>query len=335
MALLRPSAALAIACLSSCADAPAGELVVAYGTSPDEAEEQRGFMFVSEGSSRFEGGLLLYGEVQPRPGTLGILELDLPSAPEETPSLRYQERRGRQITFDGEAVAGRIRVNLGPDAEDCGCRAVDFALSFEDGSRLRRFHTGHLGVDQARCEDAVVLDAADAPVVTQRVDRCGARVRVEPAARPPERAPQPPPARDDDSAGCASNDYEEEDSVIAAGCASGSDGSGCASSEDDDYESGCTVETGRDDQGSEGCEDDSSETSGCEGDESSDASADGCAGDDVDEASACAVVRSPQSGRWLRPRLVGRWSPRYNDALLLWLSLAWLRFRARLRGSAL
>src|SRR5690349_11795944 len=82
-----------LALSSACANAPAGDLELSYGTKLGDTQQRKGWMFVSRDSSRFEGGTLLYGEFMPFAGGLAILELDLPHDRKVRPVLRYQERR--------------------------------------------------------------------------------------------------------------------------------------------------------------------------------------------------------------------------------------------------
>lgn len=338
VALLRRVAALcrlvfALAYVSACANAPAGDLTLEYGTEAGLSERRNGWMFVSRDSSRFDGGTLLYGEITPFAGGLAIIELDLPGDPKVRPVLRYQERLKGKITFEGDAVAGEIRVAQDLEAEDCGCSTVEFALLFESGRKQRFMDTAHLGLSGGRCAAPVRLGDLKGPVRIENVDLC-APSRTASSDAPPTSYKPPPDVYADDL--CPSSDpYSSCSDQV--GCVASDDESGCGSSEQEESGGGCESESEESSDAS-GCESDSTEAEGCA--ESDDASSDGCAEDDVDdadEAEACEGDDTVAHASSLRRRRVpGAWSAKESNAVTVACAMIvpWLRGRgARKRFS--
>lgn len=339
MALLRRTItacglALTFGWSSGCANVPAGELTLEYGVEEGLSQHRTGFMFASRDNSRFEGGTLLYGEFAPSSDGLAIVELDLPADRAAGAVLRYQERRGDNITFEGDAVAGEIRLARDLEGRDCGCSTVEFALLFESDHEQRFIHTAHLGLSGGRCARPVRLGELEGPVRVSSVDLCAPSREMTP---PPTSPPREPPLRvydDDEAVECTAGDPYHP-CAAAVGCTASDDDSGCASAEQADSDGGCESHAGDSSEAS-GCESDSSEAEGCG--ESKEASSDGCAEDDVDEADACegdATVARP--GPLRRRRRPGAWSPQQTNGVTVACALIvpWVRGRgARKRRQA-
>ncbi len=345
MALLRDTVtacglAWTLAWSSGCANAPAGVLTLDYGTKEGHSEQRTGWMFVSRESSHFEGGTLLYGEFSPFAGELAIVELDLPADRKVRPRLRYQEQRGNDLTFEGEAVAGEIRLAQDLEGEDCDCSTVEFALLFESGQKQRFIHTAHLGLSGGRCAEPVQLGELEGPVRVANVDLCAAARAtpgVDTASPPPEPAPQG--RYEEEADRCTTGDpyYPCGGSV---GCAASSDDSGCAA---DQEESGGCESDSDDSSEASGCESDDSEAEGCS-DSEEDTSSEGCANEDNGaEADACEGDDARDLGRTekrlgqlRRRRPPGAWSPQQSNAVTVACALLvpWMRGRgARKRRS--
>ncbi len=318
---------------SGCANAPAGELTLEYGTEEGQSQPRTGWMFVSRDSSRFDGGTLLYGEFAPSSGGLAIVELDLPADRDVSPVLRYQERRGDDITFEGKAAAGEIRLARDLEGEDCACSTVEFALLFKGGRQQRFIHTAHLGLSGGRCAAQVRLGELEGPVQISSVDLCAPSSEIPAPATPRPTEPPPQVIYDDESDQCTTGDPYHPCGA-AVGCTASDDDSGCTSAQQEDSGGGCESETDNSGDAS-GCESDSSEAEGCG--ESEDTSADGCAEDDVDEGEACEgddIAASP--GPLRRRRLPGAWSPQQSNGVTVACALIvpWVRGRgARKRRS--
>jgi len=325
---------------SGCANVPAGDLQLEYGTEEGKSEPRTGWMFVGGDGSRFDGGTLLYGEFIPFAGGLAIIELDLSTEPEARPVLRYQERRKGNVTFDGEAVAGEIQLPRDLEAQDCDCSAVEFALLFKSGDEQRFIDTAHLGLNGGHCAERVHLDDLEGPVRIERADLCAV-----PHAAPAEPAPRPQPSPDvhhgDDADRCTSSDpyYPCPGTVTYVA----SEDSGCSSTEDDsgggcegDSDNSSTTsscEGDSDDSGTtSGCESDSSEAEGCSS--SDDTGSDACGEDTTDGADACSVSdagavggTAQRLGRLHRRRVPGGWTPQQSSGLTIACALIvpWLR----------
>lgn len=318
---------------SGCANAPAGDLKLEYGTEEGLSQRRLGWMFVSRDSSRFADGTLLYGEFTPFAGGLAIVELDLPMDRKVRPVLRYQERQNGDVTFEGDAVAGEIRLAQDLVDEDCDCSTVEFALFFESGRKQRFIHTAHLSLSGGRCAEPVRLGELKGPVRIESVDLCPPTGAVSPDS--PTGSSKPPPDVYDDDDFCTSDDPYSSCSV-QVGCVASHDDGGCASSEQEDEGGGCESDSddsseSDDSSGASGCESDSTEAQGCA--ESEETSSEGCAEDDVDEAhdtEACAGDDTlARSSRLRRRRVPGAWSPQESNAVTVACAVfvPWLRGR--------
>lgn len=321
---------MTLGCSSGCADAPAGELKLEYGTEQGLSQERTGFMFVSRDSSRFEGGTLLYGEFAPFAGGLAVVELDLPADREVRPVLRYQERRGDDLTFDGKAEAGEIRLARDLEGEDCGCSTIEFALLFESGKKQRFIHTAHLGLSGGRCAEPVRLGELTGPVRIASVDLCAPSPAIPSPTTSPPSTPAPQVNYEDEVDRCTSDPYYS--CADEAGCAASEDDSGCTSTDQEDAGGGCESDTD-DTSDASGCESDSSEAEGCS--DTEDTSSDGCAeqddvDEDQDEAAACeGDDTEARLGRLRRRRPPGAWSPQQSNAVTVACALIvpWVRGR--------
>ncbi len=334
--------ALTLAWSSSCANAPSGELTLEYGPEQGRSQQRTGWMFVSRDSSRFDDGTLLYGEFVPFAGGLGIIELDFSAERGARPVLRYQERRGADLTFEGEAVAGEIRLARDLDGEDCGCSTVEFALLFESGKKQRFIHTAHLGLSGGRCAEPVRLGERKGPVRIVSVDLCApAPELTPPELTPPTTSPPSRPPKQDDYEDeadlCTSGDpYHPCEATV--GCVASDDDSGCTSAEQEDSGGGCESDSDEssDSRQPSGCESDSSEAEGCG--ESEETSSQGCAEDDdtdePTEADACeGDGTEARLGRLRRRRPPGAWSPQQSNAVTVACALIvpWVRGRGARR----
>jgi hypothetical protein len=345
VALLRAagvSAAWLAACaaIGGCAQgAPLGRVEVWLrddGAQPGEYVHAQAF--IDPSVSRYAPhGYYAYAELPRADGTLGVLEIDVPTdAPEGQPLPRaaasYRELSGTRVRFESRDVRGRVVV---PDAVDtasdtgCACEDSGFSLTFDGGGEERRLSFGRMGWQEPFCRPRAELDMPDALALSR--ERCAPAPPPPSAREPPatetaaarRREPDPPPCVFDCHYGHAS----PPEPVAAGGC--GSDGSdGAAYDESDDDAQGCG---GGDDDASRG---------GCEGDtaDDSETACGGGAGDDADDASdestACTIAPRPRAAvpyphRGHRSALAGTVEPLL--AVIAWQALRARRLRGRRR----
>lgn len=336
-----------VACLSSCAtSAPFGYvdlwLSQCQGDEDCAAQSVAGEHFAAQALidpsvSRYApDGLYTYFELARADGSLGVLELDIPTdAPGDRPladlQASYRELSGDEVRFAATQVSGQVvlpRSLLREDEPACACDDGGFSLRFvdagddgelgSDDDRVRQLSFGHIGRSDSFCGGAVSMPADGGLRVS--VDACAAPATA--VKRDREASVDPAPASELETPILV---YEEREAGSGCSSSSSDDGGGCESSASDD--SGCSTHATDADASS------SSSDTGCgdSGSSSGDsASADsGCEGDTSDdERSSCATAR---------PRLRSRsrhGSPFIGTGIPLALVCLWQALRAaRLRAS--
>lgn len=280
--------------------------------APDDPRRS-GVSFTSRAASQYgASGLYLYLELHRPGGTIGSLELDLPTdggGGGRTPHAVYQEHRDGARVFSSGARAGRVEL---PAGEGCPCQDILLELVFTDpgpdgilGSeddQARRLSRGVVTAGGAFCLAPRLLTIASED--TLEVGRSCAALPATPGStsQPPSSGGSYPQSVE---VGCAADPSHED---------SGCDGSG--SDYDYDDGSGC----GGDDWG---------DSSGCDGGDWGDSSS-GCDGGAAPscEGDAFAATRSPRRRPPLRARLVGSALP----FVLFALFTVHLRRRSRRGG---
>jgi hypothetical protein len=330
----------------SCADSP---------PSPAGGEHFVVQAFIDPSASRYAPhGLYAYFELPRADGSLGIVELDVPTdAPADTAlehvQASYRELSGEQLRFDSSAVEGRVAVpqawTVAADSS-CSCDDGGFELRFVDAGedripataddRFRRLSLGRFGLSEGFCRSPVPMSIPSGLYV--EVDRCDALAITQPRqAAVPAPLDMSAPAPGPSSGGpCAHGCYDESGAVYrnpGSGCGSGDSGGGCGSYEDPNRaSSGCGGDASNQDGSDSGCGGNSSSSSssssqsGCEGDSSSSSSHSGCEGDTTsDNSSSCALAQRPLHRR-LRSH---RGDPFAGTGLPLLLACLVQRLRAR------
>lgn len=257
--------------------------------APDDPQRS-GVSFTSRAASQYgESGLYLYLELHRPGGTIGSLELDLPTeggSAGRAPHAVYQEHRDGVRVFSSGARAGRVELAAG---ESCPCQDTLLELVFTDpgpdgilGSeddQTRRLSRGVVAAGGVFCLAPRLLTIASEG--TLEVGRsCHALPSAGSTGQPPS------------SGGGYAGGYPQSVEVGCSADPSYEEESGCdgSASDYDDGSGGC----GGDDWGdsSSGCDggDWGGSSSGCEG-----GSAPSCEGD-----AFAATRRAP-----LRARIIG------------------------------
>jgi len=266
-----------------------------------EGDQQRSvvsWMFASDGSSRFDEGMVVYFEFALADGRDAQAELDLSTSGDGRGAVQYTETVDGEVVFASDSAVGVVEIARDLDGLLCACAGGRFALRLTDegpdgvpgtaDDAIRELRDGVYRFGEQPClgslPDAPVVDLQDSRALSVRpVDHC----QDSTAVVAPSSAPATTPARDRSEPVIASEpdvhvyEYPHHDHDLydpyyhhahpiviydgSQGCGGSSAGtdtsassSGCGSSED--YAG--------------------SSSSGCQGDSSDDAGdAQGCAGE--------------------------------------------------------
>jgi hypothetical protein len=254
--------------------------------------------FFDASSSRYAPhGLYTYFELPRADGSVGILELDLPTngangQPLTNFQASYRELSGDQVLFSSRKVEGRLELPPGFAADQepvCACDDGAFALRFidagpdrvrgTDDDRVRHLSWGRIGRSEHFCRGLAPM--AIGRELQLNIESCvtPGMSTFQPSAQEPEPVqtyatdPQPvlvttTPAPASCGYACYGNPPPSQP-TSSGGCGSddSSSSGGCGS--DDSSSSGCGSGSGSSDSSSGGCGGDDSSSSGC-GDSQSD-----------------------------------------------------------------